>query len=50
MKGQVIDKNIKLVREIGTGAFGSIFLGKNINSGRECAVKIEKAEKTTGLL
>lgn len=50
MKGKVVDKNIKLDRLIGEGAFGEIYLGRNMNSGKEYAVKVEKSERKSGLL
>lgn len=34
-------KNIKIVRKLGEGAFGQIFLAKNDKNGAEYAIKIE---------
>ncbi|VDN09948.1 unnamed protein product [Dibothriocephalus latus] len=38
----IIDGKWKLVRKIGSGSFGEIFLGLNIQNGEEVAVKLEK--------
>ncbi len=50
MKGKVIDKNIKLDKLIGKEAFGEIYFGNNVNSGKEWAVKAEKSDRKSGLL
>uniref|UniRef100_A0A5K3F632 non-specific serine/threonine protein kinase n=1 Tax=Mesocestoides corti TaxID=53468 RepID=A0A5K3F632_MESCO len=38
----VVNGKWKLVRKIGSGSFGEIFLGVNIETGEEVAVKLEK--------
>ncbi|VDK20517.1 unnamed protein product [Taenia asiatica] len=38
----VVNGKWKLVRKIGSGSFGEIFLGINIETGEEVAVKLEK--------
>ncbi|KAM3178524.1 Casein kinase I isoform alpha [Hymenolepis weldensis] len=38
----VVNDKWKLVRKIGSGSFGEIFLGINIETGEEVAVKLEK--------
>lgn len=37
----VVAKRWKLVRKIGAGSFGDIYLGLNITNGEEVAVKLE---------
>ncbi len=38
----IINGKWKLVRKIGSGSFGEIFLGINVETGEEVAVKLEK--------
>ncbi|KAL5106227.1 Casein kinase I isoform alpha [Taenia crassiceps] len=38
----VVNGKWKLVRKIGSGSFGEIFLGINVETGEEVAVKLEK--------
>lgn len=37
----VVNQMYKLVRKIGFGSFGEIYLAVNINTGQEFAVKLE---------
>ncbi len=37
----VVAKRWKLIRKIGAGSFGDIYLGLNITNGEEVAVKLE---------
>ena len=37
----IVDGKYRLVRRIGSGSFGDIFLGINITNGEEVAVKLE---------
>jgi len=36
-------KNYKIIRKVGSGAFGEIFLALNKATGEECALKVEDA-------
>jgi len=38
----VVGGKYRLVRKIGSGSFGDIYLGINISSGEEVAVKVNK--------
>ena len=42
MKGKIINKNFKILELLGKGAFGDIYLSKNINTEKIYAIKIEK--------
>lgn len=37
----VVANKYRLIRKIGSGSFGDIYLGMNISNGEEVAVKIE---------
>ena len=37
-----VGRKFRLGRRIGQGSFGEIFLGKNISTGEEVAIKLEK--------
>lgn len=36
-----INKTFKLIRKLGSGAFGEIFLGNNLKTNEEVAIKLE---------
>lgn len=36
-------KNYKIIKKLGSGAFGEIFLSLNKATGEECAIKVEEA-------
>lgn len=42
----ILDDKYKIIKEIGSGAFGNVYLGNIINSNTPLAIKIEKIEKT----
>ena len=44
-QGDILFDKYELVRNIGSGSFGDVWKGKNINTGEIVAVKIEKVEK-----
>ena len=37
----VINKKYKIIKEIGEGAFGKLYIGKNINTDEPVAVKLQ---------
>lgn len=44
LSGQTICKQYKLIKKLGSGAFGDIYLSINKQNGQEYAVKLEKAD------
>lgn len=44
--GAIIAKNYRLLGKIGEGSFGVIFLGKNVESREQVAIKIEAKESS----
>ena len=40
----IINNKYRLLRKIGSGSFGDIYLGLNINHGGEVAIKIEAVD------
>ena len=40
----LIDGKYRLIRKIGTGSFGDIYLGINITNGEEVAIKLESVK------
>jgi casein kinase 1 alpha len=45
----VVGGKYRLVRKIGSGSFGDIYLGINISNGEEVAVKVQ-SDKNSSLL
>lgn len=45
-RGAIIAKNYRLLGKIGEGSFGVIFLGKNVESREQVAIKIEAKESS----
>lgn len=43
--GNVIDHKYKVMSKIGSGAFGTIYMGEDIDTGEKVAIKIEKNQK-----
>ncbi len=37
-------KDYKLVKKLGSGAFGEIYLGRHVKTGKEVAIKLEKSD------
>ena len=46
----IIGKKYELICKIGSGAFGSIYKGKNIRTGESVAIKMEQVDSQTKLL
>ena len=41
-KGKLIFKKYKVLKYLDQGSFGSVYLGKNIQNNKFCAIKIER--------
>ena len=50
LKNKVLLKKYKIIKRIGKGAFGSVFLGKNINKKEYIAIKLELKEQNDTIL
>ena len=46
LKNAVLLKKYKIIKRIGKGAFGSVFIGKNINKSDYVAIKLELKNQT----
>ena len=45
----IINKKYEIIEKLGEGAFGKIFLGKNIITQEKIAVKLDEGDKTDAL-
>ena len=50
LKNKILLKKYKIIKRIGKGAFGSVFLGKNINKKEYVAIKLELKEQNDIIL
>jgi len=50
LKNAVLLKKYKIIKRIGKGAFGSVFIGKNINKADYVAIKLELKNQTDTIL
>ena len=44
LKGIVLGKKFTIIKKIGSGSFGDIYLGTNNATGEEVAIKVEKTD------
>lgn len=42
MNSKIIGRNFIVLEKIGSGSFGAIYIGKNLNTGEDVAIKYEK--------
>jgi predicted Ser/Thr protein kinase len=50
LKNAILLKKYKIIKRIGKGAFGSVFVGKNINKIDYVAIKLELKNQTDTIL
>ena len=50
LRNKILLKRFKIIKRIGKGAFGSVFLGKNINKDEHVAIKLELKNQADTIL
>ena len=50
LKNKILLKKFEIIKRIGKGAFGSVYLGKNINNDEYVAIKLELKNQTDTIL
>ena len=50
LKNKILLKKYKIIKKIGKGSFGSVYLGKNIQQNRYVAIKLESKEQNDTIL
>ena len=50
LKNKIIFKKYKLIKILGTGSFGCVFQGKNLNDQTDIAIKVERKNSKSHLL
>ena len=50
MIDQIVGKNYRIVKKLGAGAFGEVFMGLHTKNNTEVAVKIETVSSKSGQL
>ena len=50
LKNKIILKKYRIIKRIGKGSFGSVFLGKNIQQNDYVAIKLESKNQTDTIL
>ena len=49
-ENSIIFKKYRIIKKIGQGSFGAVYMGKSISENKEVALKFEKINETEGLL
>jgi serine/threonine protein kinase len=50
LKNKILLKKYKIIKKIGKGSFGSVYLGKNIQNNEYIAIKLESKNQTDTIL
>ena len=50
LKNKILLKKYKIIKKIGKGSFGSVYLGKNIQKNEYIAIKLESKNQTDTIL